>query len=932
MNMFIIFADNEKMCSRNSTLWHDWEIFNVSIPWCVKSSCQGFCGEYVSAELKPGKMQSSCSCDALCSYYDDCCIDYEWACVMNKSTVAPHSNFVNYLKIPSHPSINISNVKMHFLLKDIEKRRSRSRYEDFKTECVALTYPQAPRMPNIANAFLVKYMMMITVCPTNFSSPQLRNLCSRKIETHNIKSFVPVLAGQQVYQNVYCALCHSHKLDDIKAFEVHMHCFDKSTMFQLLRYNEKEFSDNVAKCCDFMFHPPNDMRFILVQKLRCDKYFTFIDTCSNGDSDAARVCLSYTQIAQIGPYIYKNYHCAVCNPDKAKFSMTLYGQQACWHQQYGSGVGSSSLTMLLDFQGYNPTTLIHVATHPFNYVRIGCPPNSFVENRKCIANVNVLLQDMAQTTQCKAFVKDSNLSDSNMQIIGQYNFFFVFSHFPSDADIFLIKEVLTGLQTIESIFLQVDIHKVDENFISNATCSRQNISIVGFLLANMEADIFDGMPQMDNMVFVCIGLTEIILSSLKNANAMKWLDENGILYWSDKMIMMGVLETCTRMIGACDIFTTSTIKDKAVDNHNNGNHMHHPTALVLKFKHVEGANMTSSKVSVFCKDSLLSCRKQVIPNRDVHVNVTTKGLLVYNKLKTLLTTSFLITDNGSFLVCKHILNTLTEDTSMDLLTLMSTVGITLSMVCLLFTFLIYCYFNALRHGPGVYIMSFVATLFFAQLLFIFNKQFHPIPLACQIIAGLQHFLWLSAFFWMNALALDIFNRISSNVVVISHRKTFFKFSSYAWGLPFSFVAVCFVLDFVHILDFGYGQGQSCWITNQSNLLIFFGVPVLVIILANVVLFIKTAIHIYHIGKQASQTCINQDNKTMLIIFIKISSTMGFGWLFGFLASALNISFFWYLFVICCSLQGVQVWLSFVMNKRLLNMCRIACGCVEHNSE
>ncbi len=81
-----------------------------------------------------------------------------------------------------------------------------------------------------------------------------------------------------------------------------------------------------------------------------------------------------------------------------------------------------------------------------------------------------------------------------------------------------------------------------------------------------------------------------------------------------------------------------------------------------------------------------------------------------------------------------------------------------------------------------------------------------------------------------------------------------------------------MLDFINILDFGYGQGQSCWITNQSNLLIFVGVPVLVISLANVGLFM----HMYHIGRQAPQTGINQDNKTMLIIFIKISSTMGFG--------------------------------------------------------
>ncbi len=192
---------------------------------------------------------------------------------MNKSSVAPHSIFINYLKMPAHPSINISNVKMHFLSKDIENKESRTGYEDSKTECVALTYPQAPRMSNRANYFVVKYMMMITVCPMNISSPQLRNLCSRKIETYNIKSFVRILAGREVYQNVYCALCHTHKLDDIKEFEFHMQCMDTSAMFQLLQYNEKEFNDKVAKCCDFMFHPLNDMRVILVQKLRCDKCF-----------------------------------------------------------------------------------------------------------------------------------------------------------------------------------------------------------------------------------------------------------------------------------------------------------------------------------------------------------------------------------------------------------------------------------------------------------------------------------------------------------------------------------------------------------------------------------------------------------------------------------------------------------------------------------
>ena len=58
----------------------------------------------------------------------------------------------------------------------------------------------------------------------------------------------------------------------------------------------------------------------------------------------------------------------------------------------------------------------------------------------------------------------------------------------------------------------------------------------------------------------------------------------------------------------------------------------------------------------------------------------------------------------------------------------------------------------------------------------------------------------------------------------------------------------------------------------------------------------------------------------LIIFMKLTSIMGFSWLFGFLASVFSVPALWYIFVISTTLQGVHILLSFAMNKHAFICC------------
>eukprot|EP00057_Strongylocentrotus_purpuratus_P016624 XP_011671098.1 PREDICTED: uncharacterized protein LOC100889522 [Strongylocentrotus purpuratus] len=57
----------------------------------------------------------------------------------------------------------------------------------------------------------------------------------------------------------------------------------------------------------------------------------------------------------------------------------------------------------------------------------------------------------------------------------------------------------------------------------------------------------------------------------------------------------------------------------------------------------------------------------------------------------------------------------------------------------------------------------------------------------------------------------------------------------------------------------------------------------------------------------------------LRIYWKISTLLGFTWLFGFVAAFAGVSALWYVFIILNSLQGVYIFLAFMANKRVLHL-------------
>ncbi|XP_033734228.1 uncharacterized protein LOC117323248 [Pecten maximus] len=312
-----------------------------------------------------------------------------------------------------------------------------------------------------------------------------------------------------------------------------------------------------------------------------------------------------------------------------------------------------------------------------------------------------------------------------------------------------------------------------------------------------------------------------------------------------------------------------------------------------------------------------------------------------------LSSGFIYSKNDSYigegfaLVCVQELGNqsrLPESDSITLLftsveSVLSVVCQCLSIVALSIGLTIYACFPKLQNIPGKNLICLMASLLLAQVLFILAPLFIDITHLCTLVAIVMHYAYLAAFFWMNVMAIDIFLTFSkgfaqSRTDSLQH---FVWYSLYSWLAPAAIVCVAIIFDFTAIESDSkpkYGA-VVCWISNSFALLYFFLVPLFALVFTNIVLFQFTARAIYVSDKETSRI-LKKRQTCKLLIYLKLSSVMGFTWGFACVAIFLDLPPFWYLFIIFNALQGVLVFLSFVCSTKVLRLLKSTrfCSCLK----
>nr|CAD7593026.1 unnamed protein product [Timema genevievae] len=242
---------------------------------------------------------------------------------------------------------------------------------------------------------------------------------------------------------------------------------------------------------------------------------------------------------------------------------------------------------------------------------------------------------------------------------------------------------------------------------------------------------------------------------------------------------------------------------------------------------------------------------------------------------------------------------------------------------------------------------------------------------CISIAIIIQYSYLAAFCWMNVMSVDIWGTFSSSLNYSKSSRTFFKYSLYAWGTPTIIVMSTVMVDLLELAPFKLRPHLAasidgvCWFGSRFGQGIFFTLPGAIILLVNVVLFSITVYKIHqhtrdnyrYIRKKTkeelsatlsrSSTEFNKNltssmssngyhaernlpkhlkngisgsrEQARFYLYLKLFIIMGMTWLFGFVATMLDISLLMYPFLILNGLQGALIFIMFDFKRKIGSM-------------
>ncbi|KAL7852231.1 hypothetical protein SRHO_G00180160 [Serrasalmus rhombeus] len=216
------------------------------------------------------------------------------------------------------------------------------------------------------------------------------------------------------------------------------------------------------------------------------------------------------------------------------------------------------------------------------------------------------------------------------------------------------------------------------------------------------------------------------------------------------------------------------------------------------------------------------------------------------------------------------------------------------------------------------------SLLLAHLLFLLTEQFlddiYATQLACKVVAGVLHFLFLSAFVWMfiDAALLFIFVRNLTKIRTNQREVLGWKcFTMIGYLIPLIIVGIS-----AGIVPDGYGSKQ-CWLKMNKDFFWSFLGPVCCILGLNLILFVTIFINVTFALRNLNSEILQRKNtladkkviqsvmlKTMAQFFI-----LGCPWILGLFTC--NNEVLEIIFLLLNSQQGTFMFLTHcVLNKEV----------------
>uniref|UniRef100_A0A8C2D331 Adhesion G protein-coupled receptor E14 n=1 Tax=Cyprinus carpio TaxID=7962 RepID=A0A8C2D331_CYPCA len=213
----------------------------------------------------------------------------------------------------------------------------------------------------------------------------------------------------------------------------------------------------------------------------------------------------------------------------------------------------------------------------------------------------------------------------------------------------------------------------------------------------------------------------------------------------------------------------------------------------------------------------------------------------------------------------------------------------------------------------------VGLVFFSLALLTFALSLiRPLQVLCAVISGLLQFFFLSSFVWMFIEAVLLFICVKNLSQISSINR---EVLSSGFLCVFGYVVALVVVAVSAVVDpKGYGS-EKCWIKIDKGFISRFLGPVCMILMSNMILFIKIIISLNSTLKNLNAE-VSQMKQTKIMVFKTLAQfvVLGCSWILGFFTQSSKVLEI--LFLILNSQQGTFIFLIYcVLNNKVRQQYR-----------
>ncbi|TNN84049.1 Adhesion G protein-coupled receptor L2 [Liparis tanakae] len=237
-----------------------------------------------------------------------------------------------------------------------------------------------------------------------------------------------------------------------------------------------------------------------------------------------------------------------------------------------------------------------------------------------------------------------------------------------------------------------------------------------------------------------------------------------------------------------------------------------------------------------------------------------------------------------------------------LLTVITRVGVVVSLVCLTISIFTFCFFRGLQSDRNTIHKNLCINLFIAELIFLIGIDMTEPRIGCAIIAGILHFFFLASFSWMCLEGVQLYLMLVEVFESEYSRKKYYYVSGYLF--PAIVVGVSAAIDYR-----SYGTKKACWLSVDNHFIWSFIGPVTFIIMLNLIFLVIT---MYKMVKHS--TTLKPDSsrleniKSWVLGAFALLCLLGLTWSFGlFFINEASIVMA-YLFTIFNTFQGMFIFI------------------------